>query len=335
MAVFTPAPPVDAEAADAVRVGLGATPRGVSFGRLCEPAAWLAGAQGQVPARSPMNARLVVFAGHNSIAGAQYQGAGLSAFAPAATDEQVGELRAGAGPVSALARRHGVGVSLINVTDTCGPAGGIDTSDAMDAATVDAAFELGAKTANSAVDAGADLLIPAELGVGATTVAAAVMGVMTRTEPVQIVGPGSGTTDAMWKTKVRVVRDAMFRARNFASDPRELIQLIGSPNLAALTAFIAQAAQRRTPVLIDGPLVATAALLAERLSMDCRHWCYATGIGPEPAHRLALEELGLVPLLNLDIRAGGGMGALNALPLVISAVDLAAGEVAAVSRNLS
>lgn len=335
MADFTPAPPVDTEASDAVRVGLSSTPRGVSFGHLRAPAAWFASVQGQVPAREPHDVRLVVFAGHNQIAETQYQGAGLSAFAAVATDEQIAELSDQVGPVSAVARRYGVDVTTVNVTETCGASGPIDQGQAMDSATLDAAFELGIKAANEAADTGADLLIPAEIGVGATSVAAAIMGVLTRTEPVQIVGPGSGTTDAMWKTKVRVVRDAMFRARNFASTPRELLQLCGSPNLAALTAFIAQAAQRKVPVLIDGPLVATAAVLAERLATDTRFWCYAAGASIEPAHRLALEELQLTPMVDLDIRAGGGVGALTALPLLLSAVDLAAGEVAAVSHDLT
>src|SRR5699024_5629762 len=153
----------------------------------------------------------------------------------------------------------------------------IDVDNGLSPEQFAAATTLGKDTADREIDAGADLLIPADLAVANTTVAAAVMGVLSRTEPVAIVGPGSGTTDAM------------FRARHVATDAQELLQVIGNADLAAEAALIAQAATRRTPVLVSGMFTAVAAVLAERLAPGTHAWCYAADITAEPAHVLALQ----------------------------------------------
>ena len=124
----------------------------------------------------------------------------------------------------------------------------------------------------------------------------------------------------MWKTRVTIVRDAMFRARNL--EGWEVVQTIGSPSLAALVGFISQSALRRTPVLIAGPLAATAAVLAERSAPGVKGWLRAGSTSPEPAQVLALKELGLSPLLDLNLSAGYPLGALAALPLVQLAAEL-------------
>lgn len=326
MATFASAPGLDTQALQAVSVALSSTPRGLSFGRLTEPAIWLAGCQGQVPALRPDTPQVLVFAGENRVASH-----GISAYALEANQQLRQELSEGVGPIHALA--HHAGAS-IRVHD-CAPAGDISTEDAMDAPGLHAAYQTGENAADAAIDEGSGLVIPADLGVGDTTVAAAVMGVLTQTEPVAVVGPGSGITDEMWKIKVSTIRDAMFRARSMATSPYELMAVAGSPVLAALTGCIVRAAARRTPVLIDAPLPATAAVIAERLAPGTAAWCQAAGGGVEPAQRLALADLELIPFLELKTRGGQGLGALAALPLINAAVDLAAGEVAAVARGLS
>lgn len=328
MLKFESIPGPDLEARSAVELGLASSPRGASFGRLRSVAQWYAGCRGQVPAEQVQRARVVVFAGGHGIAGRTFEGVGLSAFAPEADAEILQELNAGAGPTHAIARRVNAGIRVVTLPSSAP----IDTEDAMSAQVLNESLAAGQHAADVEIDEGADLLIPAELGVGATTVAAVIMGTLSSTEPVAIVGPGSGTTDSMWKTKVTVIRDAMFRARNL--DPEELLEVSSSPSTAALVGFIIQAATRRTPLLVDGPLVATAAVIAERLAPGTKQWLYAASEGLEPAHHLALEDLGLEPLLRLELRAGQGCGALLALPLVESALDLAADEVTAISSQL-
>ncbi|APT92200.1 hypothetical protein CPHO_04065 [Corynebacterium phocae] len=323
-------------AADATLLALSTSPRGVSFGRLGAVAAWLAGCQDCVPPARISSPRVVVFAGQHGIAAR-----GVSAFAPEATTQQLQELEDGLSPAHALARiahpggAHGSAPAIVTVATP--PSGAIDVADALSEQQLEDAFTLGREVADKEIDAGADFLIPANLGVGSTTVAATVMGLITGTEPVAIIGPGSGITDQLWKAKVRVIRDAMFRARDLRhlTYPRDIIRTIGGYDLAALTAFIAQAAARRTPMLIDSPLTAVAAVLAERLAPGTAAWVQAASVTAEPAHHLALEDLGLQPLLDLKLTTGMGVGSLSALPLIHGALEIVAEEVSATRELLN
>ncbi|MDO5031356.1 nicotinate-nucleotide--dimethylbenzimidazole phosphoribosyltransferase [Corynebacterium sp.] len=326
MPEITAVPQPDFQARSAIATALATSVRGASFGRLNSVAAWLGACQGTAPAGRIDRARLVIFAGRHGIASREVEGVGLSAFAPESDEEQIAELHSGAGPLHTAARRAGVGIELVQ----CPPSAPIDVEEAMSTELFEEAFAVGQAAADREIDAGADLLIPTELGVGGSTVAATIIGRLSFTEPVAIVGPGSGVTDEMWKTKVTVIRDAMFRTRNL--EGLEVVQSAGSPSVAALVGFIYQAALRRTPMLVDGPLTATAAVIAERIAPGVKGWLLATSVTTEPAHVLALKELELEPLLSLDMRAGQSLGALMAMPLIETAVELAGEEFAVQTR---
>lgn len=297
-------------------------------GRLRELGAWIAACQGTFPPRPLERCRVVVFAGDHGVARR-----GMSVLPPEHSVDAAADIERGGGVVNVLARNAGASVRLVDVSldhDAWGEervrrsTGSIDVEDAMDDAEFARAVEIGRRVADQEIDSGADLLIPGDLGVGNTTVAAAVLGAFTATEPVAVIGPGSGITDELWKIKVEAIRDAMFRVRGTTGTPEEVLRRISSPDLVALVAFIAQAAARRTPVLLDGAPVTVAAYLAERLSPGTAPWCQAGQLTPEPAHLIALQALELTPLVALDMNAGQGTGALAALPLVRAAAELLA-----------
>lgn len=87
-----------------------------------------------------------------------------------------------------------------------------------------------------------------------------------------------------------------------------------------MAGFVAQAAVRRTPVLLDGLVITAAAMAADRMAPGARAWWRAGHRSPEPAHRVALAELGLDPILDLGLRLGEGTGAALALPVLRAAV---------------
>lgn len=198
------------------------------------------------------------------------------------------------------ARRAGAGLNVATVTD------------------LSQAYGLGAATADAEIDAGADLLIPG--GVESARVPAVVMATMTQTEPVVIVGKQPSVED--WKREVSAIRDAMFRARNL--EGMELVASCQSAVLAAAVGLITRAAERRTPLLIDAPLTATAALLAERDNPGVKEWLFATTLSTAPAHELALRKLGLQPLHRLAMEPEPTLGALAALPMLLTGVEIAA-----------
>jgi nicotinate-nucleotide--dimethylbenzimidazole phosphoribosyltransferase len=101
--------------------------------------------------------------------------------------------------------------------------------------------------------------------------------------------------------------------------PVALLRTVGGADVAATAGFLAQAAVRRTPVLLDGLVIGAAAMVADQLAPGARAWWQAGHRSVEPAHTLVLSHLGLTPLLELQMRLGEGSGALAALPLVIMA----------------
>jgi nicotinate-nucleotide--dimethylbenzimidazole phosphoribosyltransferase len=147
---------------------------------------------------------------------------------------------------------------------------------------------------------------------------------LTATEPVAVIGRGSGIDDAGWMRKAAAVRDALRRARPHVRDPLALLRVAGGADLAALTGFCLQAALRRTPVLLDGLVVGAAALLADELAAGAREWWLLAQRSPDPAMTLVEEHLGLTPVLDLGIRLGDGTGAVAAVPLLQMAARLLA-----------
>jgi nicotinate-nucleotide--dimethylbenzimidazole phosphoribosyltransferase len=321
------APDVDARRAAVARHAELDVPDG-ALGRLAELGVWLAAAQGACPPRPFTRPRVVVIAGDHGIAAA-----GVSAHAPGDTVRQIAEIRERAAPVGVLAAAAGVSVRVVDValdTDDSDPrrvrrgSGRIDREDALTADEVDRALAVGRALADEEVDAGADLLVPASLGVGATTPAATLVAALTNTEPVAVIGRGSGIDDAGWMRKAAAVRDALRRARPHVRDPLALLRVAGGADLAALTGFCVQAALRRTPVLLDGLVVGAAALLADDLAKGAREWWLYAQRSPDPAMAPVEEHLGLSPVLDLGIRLGDGTGAVTAVPLLQMAARLLA-----------
>lgn len=298
-----------------------------SLGRLEELGVWVAACQGTCPPEPIIRARVVVFAGDHGIAAH-----GVSAYPSEVTAQMVGNILAGGAAVNVLAEAAGASVRVVDVAvDADTPAvvsghkvrrssGRIDRTDALTHEEVLAAVAAGRAVADEEVDTGADLLIAGDMGIGNTTPAAVLVAALTGAEPVAVIGRGTGIDDNGWMRKAAGVRDALRRAVPVAHEPLALLRTVGGADLAAIAGFLAQAAVRRTPVLLDGVVVGAAALVAEDLAPGARAWWVAGHRSAEPAHTLALAHLDLAPLLELDMRLGEGSGAVAALPLVQAAV---------------
>jgi nicotinate-nucleotide--dimethylbenzimidazole phosphoribosyltransferase len=300
-----------------------------SLGRLEDLSVWVAACQGVCPPRQFERTRVVVFAGDHGVTAS-----GVSAFPPEVTAQMVANFDAGGAAVNVLAGVAGAGVRVVDIAVDCDepltPAIGahkvrrssrnLAVEDPLTADEVRAAVQAGKQIADEEVDAGADLLIAGDMGIGNTTAATTLVAVITGTEPVAAVGRGTGIDDAGWMRKTTAVRDAMYRARHHAGDPMALLQTCGGADLAAMAGFCAQAAVRRTPLLLDGVVVTAAALVADRLAPGARQWWQAGHRSTEPAHSLALARLDLEPIVDLKMRLGEGTGALVAVPIVRAAV---------------
>lgn len=326
-AVRPPDPAVAAAATE--RLGALATPAG-ALGRLGDLGVWVAATQGVVPPVPLTEVRLVIFAGDHGVAGH-----GVSAYPPAITGAMVRTFVAGRAGVSALAAAHGVSVRVLDLgvdDDLAGvPAdvsarkvrrgsGAIHLEDALTPDQTREALAAGRAVADEEIAAGAQLLLSGDMGIGNTTPAAALVAAGLGLPASEVTGRGTGVDDETLLHKQRVVQQALDRAGERCQDPVETLTALGSADLAATTGYLVRAAERGVPVLLDGLMSVACALTAERLAPGAAAWFAAGHRSTEPAQSLALDKLGLVPVLDLGLRLGEGSGAVAAVPVLRSAV---------------
>lgn len=300
-----------------------------SLGRLEELGVWIASCQETCPPRPLERARVVVFAGDHGVAAG-----GVSAYPQEVTLQMAGNIVGGGAAVSVLARAAGATIRVADLAMADEVPGGlddhkvrrssgsIDREDALTEDEVRAAIAAGRRIADEEVDGGADLLIAGDLGIGNTTPATVLTCLVTGREPVELVGRGTGIDDEGWMRKTAAIRDAMFRCSDDLRNPVALLRRASGADIAAMAGFLAQAAQRRTPCLLDGAVVTSAALLAEFLAPGSRQWWAAGHRSAEPCHSAALTYLSLEPILEHSMRLGEGSGAVAALPTVHAAVAI-------------
>ncbi len=320
-------PDADVRAAALARQDTLTKPPG-SLGRLEELAVWVSACQGVCPPKQFERPRVVVFAGDHGVTAS-----GVSAFPSEVTAQMVANFDAGGAAINVLAEVAGATVRVADIavdgeahSPTIGAhkvrrsSGNIAVEDALSPAEAVAAIAAGRTIADQEVDAGADLLIAGDMGIGNTTPATTLVAALTASEPVAVVGRGTGVDDEGWARKTAAIRDALFRARHVKADPVALLAVCGGADLAAMAGFLAQAAVRRTPVLLDGVVVTAAALVADRLAPGAKAWWQAGHLSTEPAHAVALQRLQITPILDLGMRLGEGSGAAVALPVLRAAV---------------
>jgi len=300
-----------------------------SLGRLEDLSVWVSSCQGVCPPRPFQRARVVVFAGDHGVTAA-----GVSAYPAEVTAQMVANFDAGGAAINVLAEVAGATVRVVDVAvDASEPlspsigahkvrrgSGNIAVEDALTDDEVAAALDAGRRIADEEVDSGADILIAGDMGIGNTTPATTLIAALTDSEPVAVIGRGTGVDDAGWARKTAAIRDALFRSRAVAGDPVALLRVCGGADLAAMAGFCAQSAVRRTPLLLDGVVVTAAALVAEELAPGARQWWQAGHRSTEPAHTVALRSLDLEPIVEMRMRLGEGTGAAVALPIVRAAV---------------
>lgn len=330
MPTITPPDPTVAAAA-AERLAALATPPG-ALGRLGDLAVWWAATQGLVPPPTVDRVRLVIFAGDHGVAAH-----GVSAFPPEITAAMVRTFVAGKAGVSALAAVHGVEVRVLDLgvdDDLDGvPAavrahkvrrgsGALHLEDALSAQETEQALAVGRAVAAEEIAAGAQLLLSGDMGIGNTTPAAALVAAGLGLPAEEVVGRGTGVDDAGLRRKIDVLHRGLARAGDRVADPLQTLTALGSADLAAATGYLVAAAEAGVPVLLDGLMSVACALTADRLAPGAAAWFVAGHRSTEPAQSLALDKLGLVPLLDLGLRLGEGSGAVASVPVLRSAAAL-------------
>ncbi len=198
--------------------------------------------------------------------------------------------------------------------------GDIATGPAMDRETCEKTILTGMELARAQKEAGADILLLGEMGIGNTTTSSAVASVLLGMEPEVLTGRGAGLSDAGLQRKLAAIRRAITVNAPDPKDPVEVLRTVGGLDLAAICGAVLGGALYRVPVLLDGVITNVAALCAVRLCPAARDALLASHCSREPAAGLLLKELGLKPCISAGLRLGEGSGAVLALPLLDQAL---------------
>lgn len=296
-----------------------------SLGQLEDIALRLCGLQGR-PYPRARHRWLLLLAGDHGVTAE-----GVSAYRPEVTAKMVYQFVAGASAVSAIARQEGVQVRVADLGvdhDFEGATGvahhkvrrgtrNLAAEPAMTHGELQQAISAGYQLVDSIPQL--DVLAVGEMGIGNSTVAAAVAAALLDKPPEDVVGLGTGIGTQTRRRKVAVVQRALALHAEHLGTPDGVLQHIGGYEIAGLVGVIEGAAARGVPVVLDGFITGAAALAAVRRTPGVLPYLIAGHQSAEPGHRFILEALGLAPLLQLDMRLGEGSGATLALGLIASA----------------
>ncbi|MFI2647262.1 bifunctional adenosylcobinamide kinase/adenosylcobinamide-phosphate guanylyltransferase [Micromonospora fulviviridis] len=254
-----------------------------------------------------------------------HEGGASAGATPGESARRARQARAGKGALARLAAESGASLQVVE-TPTSAP---IEEGPALTGEQVESALRYGWRLAEQAADAGVQLLVLAACGAGTETAAAAVLAATAGAEPPAVLGrvmtEHGEFDDAAWMVRCAAVRDALHRTRRSAREAKDVLAELGGGDVAVATGVLLGATARRVPVLLDGPVGVAAGMVSRDLAGQARHWCLLPDHGGRPAVRLAADVLGLTPLLDLRLDLGEGATALAALPLLRSALALAAG----------
>lgn len=264
---------------------------------------------------------------------------GVSAFPSEVTPQMVANFLAGGAAICVLARETGArlrvldaGVAaelpahpdLIDAKVRLGSAN-IARGPAMTLDQARRAVEAGIAAARRFADEGCEALVVGDMGIGNTTPASALVAAVTGLAASDVCGRGTGVDDAGLARKVTAVAAAVARAAlPDGADGLSLVAELGGLEIAAIAGAVLGGAAAGMVVLLDGHPVTAGALVAQRLAPLVTERCVAGHRSAERGHAAALARLGLVPLLDLDLRLGEGTGAALALQLVRAAARLSA-----------
>jgi nicotinate-nucleotide--dimethylbenzimidazole phosphoribosyltransferase len=295
-----------------------------SLGRLEEIACQIAAIRGVPNPPLPEKAIVVMGADHGVAA------EGVSAYPQEVTAQMLLNFASGGAAINVLARHVGARVVVVDMgvkeplppstpirVERVGPGTRNFTYEpAMTRAETVTALETGIRVARQLGAEGISLLGIGEMGIANTTSASALVAALTGAAVEEVTGRGTGIDDRTLRRKIRVIQGALELRAPDPTDGLDTLAKLGGFEIAGLAGVVLGAAASRIPVVIDGFIASTAALVATRFARAATPYLLASHRSVEAGHRLVLQTLDKKPLLDLDLRLGEGTGAALAMSLV-------------------
>lgn len=337
-------PPDAACREDARELQRGLTKPAGALGRLEELHVWAAGVRRE---RAPAIGRKIVIvaaADHGVVA------EGVSAYPQEVTIQMLSNFLAGGAAINALAAQAGAGVRIVDagvlhaVPDTRVTraavregSGNIARGPALTPAEAETLVVRGIELVREEHRRGAGAIALGDMGIGNTTSAAAITACIAAVPVAAAAGPGTGIDEETLMRKVEAIGCAIEVNRPDRRDGLDVLAKVGGCEIAFLAGAAIGAAACSLPLVLDGYPTTAAALVAAAIAPASVDYMLASHISAEPGHRIALEQLGLRPLLDLGMRLGEGTGAVLALMLLEAALriprEMATFTSAGVSRS--
>jgi nicotinate-nucleotide--dimethylbenzimidazole phosphoribosyltransferase len=240
---------------------------------------------------------------------------GISAYPSSVTRAMMENFSNGGAAINQICASFGLGLKVFELALDL-PTEDITEQPAMEEAAAAATFAFGME----AIAGGIDLLCLGEMGIGNTTIAAAIYYGLYGGSAEDWVGSGTGLDAEGLKRKIAAVEAAVTLHKDHLHDPLEVMRRLGGREIAAMAGAIIAARMERIPVVLDGYIVCAAAAILHALEPSSLDHCLAGHVSAEGAHRQVLQRLGKKPLLDLGMRLGEGSGAALSVALIKAAL---------------
>lgn len=263
---------------------------------------------------------------------------GVSAFPQEVTLQMVANFIAGGAAINVLARVAGARVVVVDM----GVGSDLDSAfaekmlfrkvdygtrnmangPAMSREQAEKSLETGIEIARRLVKEGVELLATGDMGIGNTTPSSAILAAVSGRSVRDVTGRGTGINDEALDHKIHVIERALSVNSPDPADGVDILAKVGGFEIGGIAGLILGAASLKIPVVVDGFISSAGALLARVLAPASLDYMIAAHQSLEYGHRIMLDELGLKPLLNLNLRLGEGTGAALAMNIVESAAQV-------------
>ena len=282
-----------------------------SLGALESLVEFLARWQGRAQPRLD-NPMVTIFAGNHGVTDQ-----GVSAFPREVTAQMVANFTNGGAAISQICALHEINLRVFELALEL-PTGDITLEAALDDKMCAATIAYGME----AIAGKPDLICIGEMGIGNTTVAAAIYAALYGGTGADWVGRGTGVDDAGLTRKADAVDRALARHADELDHPLAILARVGGREIAAMLGALLAARHQKVPVIIDGFVATSAAAIAHAVNPAAIDHCIFAHVSAESAHARALSAMGQKGLLDLGMRLGEGSGAALAAVLAKTALHL-------------
>ncbi len=255
-------------------------------------------------------AQAVVFAGNHGVC-AQ----GVNPYPQEVTAQMVGNFQAGGAAINQLCKANNAELSVVAL-DLETPTGDFTQGPALSTEELVEAINQGAKAVNPA----SDILLLGEMGIGNSTVAAALTSAIFGGDVQGWVGPGTGSDPEGIARKVSVIEAGLKLHSDHEGDALGQLAAFGGREQAAICGAVLAARSYNIPVVLDGYICTAAAAVLYGVDPALLDHCLVGHASAEPGHKLLLDAINKKPILQFDMRLGEGSGAALALGIIRSAL---------------